>query len=124
MRSQSVQVENEAMCGLKLLQDPTEQVYILHHDLSCHPGFFLSPEMHATRGFAAKAVGSSLSELVLTHEHNLWQPILDLRVITDCRNMCNGRPLCSKGSIATEWHAGAQQAVGSGAYVALTLRRN
>ena len=32
--------------------------------------------------------------------------------------------LCSKGSIATERHARAQQAVGSVGYVALTLRRN
>ena len=72
MRSQSIQVENEAMCVLKLLQDSTEEEYILHHELSCHPGFLLSPEMHAIRSFVAKAAGSFLSELVLTHEHNLW----------------------------------------------------
>ena len=90
MRSQTVQVDNEAMSSLKILQEPPEQEYILHHDLSCHPSFFLSPKMHASRSFAAKAVGSSLSELVLTHEHNLWQPILDLRLVTDCCNMCNG----------------------------------
>ena len=90
MRSQSIQVENEAMCGLKLLQESTEEEYILHHDLSCHPGFLLSPQMHATKSFAANAVGSSLSELVLTHEQNLWQPILDIRVVADCRNMFYG----------------------------------
>ena len=78
------------MCGLELLQNPTEQEYILHHELSCHPGFLLSPEMHASRSFAAKAVGSARIQLVLTHEHNLWQPILDLRAVADCRNMCNG----------------------------------
>lgn len=90
MRSQSIQVENEAMRGLKFLKESTDQEYILHHDLGCHPGFLLSPEMHASRSFAAKAEGSSLSELVLTHEHNLWQPFLDLRVVAYCRNMCNG----------------------------------
>ena len=38
--------------------------------------------------------------------------------------MGNGRPLRSKGSIAAERHAGAQQAVRSSAYVALTFLRN
>ena len=69
--------------------------------------------MHAIRSGAAKAIGSSLSELVLSHEHNLWQPFLDLRVVADCRNMCNGCSLGSKGSVAANGDAGAQQAVGS-----------
>ena len=90
MRAQSIQVENEPMCGLKLLQAPTEQQYILHHEISCHPGSLLSPEMHTIRSFAAKAVKSHLSELALTHEHNLRQQILDLWVVADGRNMCNG----------------------------------
>ena len=124
MRSQSIQVENEAMCGLKLSEGSAQQVYILHHDLNCHPGFLQPPEMHAIRGLAAKAVCSSLSELVLPHEHNLRQPSLDLRAVADCRNMGNGRPLRCKGSIATERHAGAQQAVRPSAYVALTFLRN
>ena len=75
------------MCCLKLAQDPTQQGHILNHELTCHPACLLSPEMHALRSFTAKAVGSSLSELVLPHEHNLRQMFLDLRVITDCRNM-------------------------------------
>ena len=90
MRSQSIQVENEAVCALKLLQDLTKQEYILQHELTCHPGFLLSPEAHASRSFAEQAGGSARIQLVLTHEHHLWQPILDLRVVADCRNMCNG----------------------------------
>ena len=90
MRSQIIHVDNEAMCGLKFLQPSTEQEYILHHELNCHPGFLLSPEMHASGSFAAKAVCSSLGDLVLAHEHNLGQPSLALRVVADCRHMCNG----------------------------------
>ena len=90
MRSQSIHVNNEAMRGLKLLHAATEQEYIFHHELSGNPGFLFSPEMHAGRCLAAEAVGSSVSDLVFADEHNLGQPILDLRVVADCRQMCNG----------------------------------
>ena len=69
--------------------------------------------MHAIQSGAAKAVGSSLSELVLAHEHNLWHSFLDLRVVADCHNMCNGCSMGSKGSVAPNGDAGTQQAVGS-----------
>ena len=64
-RCRPFQLENEALCGQKLLQEPAEQAYILHHNLTSHPGLFQSAEMPASRSFAARAVGSSLIDLVL-----------------------------------------------------------
>ena len=124
MHSQSIQVEKDTMCGQQLFQDRTQQVNPFHHDHSCHPGLCAFPEMHAFRSFTANTVGSSLSELVLSHEHNFCQPPQDLRVIADCCHMRNSSRLCSQRSIATEWHARAQEAVGSLAHVALALLRN